>query len=70
MNSYSNATSHRINSYGDCACGQDGATCQVCGQRFCGNTVSWVHVGVLLGRGDRNFMGNVCPACFDAHRKD
>lgn len=70
MNRYDDATSHRINSWGDCSCGQDGATCQVCGGRMCGNHAAWVNVGVLTGEPGRDFMGNVCPACFDRLRKD
>lgn len=62
--------SHRLVNSMYCSCGQDAVTCQVCGDAFCGHFASWVDIGVLLDRNDRNFMGNVCPECFDKHRKD
>lgn len=60
---------HKLNSQ-YCSCGQDAVTCQVCGELHCGNFASWVNVGILLDNPRMNFMGNVCPACFDKHRKD
>lgn len=48
---------HVANDFGDCSCGADGATCQVCGDRACGTLVAWT---VVPGRAHK---GNVCKTC-------
>ncbi|MDE2096132.1 MAG: hypothetical protein KGL39_02730 [Patescibacteria group bacterium] len=56
---------HRINSNGDCECGQDGCTCQVCGCRVCGSQAVRT---TLLSESDVTV--NVCPGCYQKYRQE
>lgn len=55
---------HKINSAGDCECGSDGCTCQICAQRVCGTQAHW---SIPVPGTQRD--GNVCFDCLRLKRK-